>query len=52
MVPTGAIFKNIISDNDLNNQNMRNVYDFVLNGMHYGKPTDDKNSKNYKYIHY
>ncbi len=51
MVPTGAMFKNIISDNDLNNQDMRSVYDFVLNGMHYGKPTDDKNSKNYKYIH-
>ena len=51
MVPTGAMFKNIISDNNLNNQDMRSVYDFVLNGMHYGKPTDDKNSKNYKYIH-
>ena len=51
MVPTGSIFKNIISDNDLNNQDMRSVYNFVLNGMHYGKPTDNKNSKNYKYIH-
>ena len=46
MVPTGAVFKDIISENNLNNQDMRNVYDFVLNGMHYGKPTDDENSKN------
>ena len=51
MVPTGSVFKNIISDNGLNNQDMKNVYDFVLNGMHYGKPTDNKSSKNYKYIH-
>ena len=48
MVPTGAMFKNIISNNNLNNQDMRSVYDFVLNGMHYGKPTDNKSSKNYK----
>ena len=51
MVPTGAMFKNIISDNKLNNQDMRGVYEFVLNGMHYGKPTDDKNSGNYKYVY-
>jgi len=51
MVPTGDVFKDIISENNLNNKNMKNVYEYVLNGMHYGKPTDDKNSKNYKYIH-
>ena len=51
MVPTGSVFKNIISDNNLNNQDMKGVYNFVLNGMHYGKPTDNKSSKNYKYIH-
>ncbi len=38
MVPTGLMFKNIINDNDLNHNDMRGVYDFVLNGMHYGKP--------------
>ena len=51
MVPTGDVFKNIISENNLDNQNMRTVYEYVLNGMHYGKPTDDSNSKNHKYIH-
>ena len=30
---------------------MKQVYEFVLSGMHYGKPTDDKNSGNYKYVH-
>ena len=51
MVPTGDVFKSIISENNLDNQNMRTVYEYVLNGMHYGKPTDDEESKNYKYIH-
>ncbi len=51
MVPTGSIFDKIIKDNKLTSQNMRGIYDYVLNGMHYGKPTDDQNSKNYKYIY-
>ena len=51
LVPVGDFFKEIINLNKLDNKNIRNTYDFVLNGMHYGKPTDDKNSKNYKYIH-
>ncbi|MBI44691.1 MAG: hypothetical protein CMG66_00825 [Candidatus Marinimicrobia bacterium] len=51
MVPVGNIFSEIIKENNLNGDDMRGLYDFVLNGMHYGKPTDDKDSKNYKYIH-
>ncbi len=51
MVPVGQMFKTIIEDNNLKSDNMRELYDFVLNGMHYGKPTDDKSSGNYKYIH-
>ena len=37
-VPTGKAFESVISDNDLNSKNIRKIYDFVLNGMHYGKP--------------
>ena len=51
MVPVGQMFKAVIEENNLKSDNMRELYDFVLNGMHYGKPTDDKNSGNYKYIH-
>ena len=29
----------------------KKIYDYVLNGMHYGKPTDDENDANYKYVH-
>ena len=50
-VPIGNIFKSIIDKNNLTNRNMQGVYEFVLSGMHYGKPTDDKNSGNYKYVH-
>ena len=38
MVPVGEIFKNIIDNNNLNRNDMRGLYDFVLEGMHYGKP--------------
>ena len=38
MVPVGAIFKNIIDNNNLSHKDMRGLYDFVLEGMHYGKP--------------
>ena len=51
MVPVGSIFSKIIKDNKLSGNDMRGVYDYVLTGMHYGKPTDDKNSGNYKYVH-
>ena len=50
-VIVGSIFDNVISENNLSADNMRDVYDYVLNGMHYGKPTDDEYSKNYKYVH-
>ena len=49
-VPEGDIFEDIINENNLTSADMRGVYDYVLNGMHYGKPTDDKNNPNYKYI--
>ncbi len=51
MVPVGSIFDKIVKDNKLTQDNMSEIYDYVLTGMHYGKPTDDKNSKNYKYVH-
>ena len=51
MVPVGFIFNLIIDNNNLNNSDIRGIYDYVLTGMHYGKPTDDKNSENYKYVH-
>jgi len=43
MVPVGAIFDSIIKENNLydkknKDREMRNVYDYVLSGMHYGKP--------------
>jgi len=38
MVPTGRVFSNIIKDNNLNNNNIRGLYEFVLSRMHYGKP--------------
>lgn len=43
-VPTGYIFDEIITENQLSKDNMRAVYNFVLAGMHYGKPKsiDDK----------
>ena len=51
MVPIGQIFQEVIENNNLKSDDMRELYDFVLNGMHYGKPTDDKNSGNYKYVY-
>ena len=49
-VPEGDIFQDIINENNLTRTDMRSVYYYVLNGMHYGKPTDDKDNPNYKYI--
>ena len=51
MVPVGFVFNSIVDENNLNDSDIRGVYDYVLSGMHYGKPTDDKNSGNYKYVH-
>ena len=42
-VPTGGMFGEIISKNNLSKSNIRKVYDFVLNGMHYGKPVSVDN---------
>ena len=49
-VPEGDIFEDIINKNNLTNTDMRGVYDYVLNGMHYGKPTNDEGNPNYKYV--
>ena len=37
-VPTGVLFSKIIYENDLSKSNVRGIYDFILSGMHYGKP--------------
>ena len=43
-VPTGGIFEKIIADNNLSQNNIRGIYDYILEGMHYGKPksVDDR----------
>ena len=38
MVPTGNVFSTIIDDNKLSKLDVKGIYDFVLAGMHYGKP--------------
>ena len=38
MVPIGNLFASIINKNNLSKENIRGIYDFVLSGMHYGKP--------------
>ncbi len=42
-VPTGVVFDTVINDNNLKANDVRGIYDFILAGMHYGKPktTDD-----------
>ena len=37
-VPTGNIFSKIINENDLSQNDIRGIYNFVFEGMHYGKP--------------
>ena len=37
-VPIGNSFKAIINQNNLSNKDVEGIYDFVLSGMHYGKP--------------
>ena len=34
----GDIFNKIIEENNLKNDNIREIYNYVLSGMHYGKP--------------
>ncbi len=43
MVPIGSIFLPIIKENNLSSDNMKDVYEFVLSGMHYGKPKSKDN---------
>jgi len=47
LVPTGKIFNSIIQENKLNNNDLKGLYDFVLSGMHYGKP-ESKDNQYYK----
>ena len=47
LVPTGKVFNSIIEDNNLKNNDMRGLYDFVLSGMHYGNP-ESKDNPYYK----
>ena len=37
-VPVGNIFSSIIHENKLSKNNVKGIYDYVLSGMHYGKP--------------
>ena len=37
-VPVGGMFNKVINENKLSKNNVRKIYDYVLNGMHYGKP--------------
>jgi len=39
-VPTGAKFSNIIKANSLSKNDIRGIYNYILSGMHYGKPKD------------
>ena len=39
VVPTGS-FSKTIKDNNLTSSNVRGIYDYVLSGMHYGKPKE------------
>ena len=43
-VPIGGIFEKVITDNNLSKNDIRGIYDYVFEGMHYGKPksVDDK----------
>ena len=46
-VPEGEIFDDIIMTNNLSKDDMKSVYSYVLDGMHYGKPKS-KESEYYK----
>jgi hypothetical protein len=38
MVSIGETFSKVIDENKLSKNNIRGIYDYVLSGMHYGKP--------------
>ena len=46
-VPEGDIFESIISSNKLNSNNIDDIYNYVLSGMHYGKPKSATDSDQY-----
>ena len=56
-VPVGEFrFSKVIDKGELRPEknkpiDFKKIYDYVLTGMHYGKPTDDENDANYKYVH-
>ena len=43
LVPVGSYFDKVIKENNLDDADMRGIYDFVLEGMHYGKPKSKDN---------
>ena len=47
MVSTGEIFSRIITKNNFSSNNIRSIYDYVLNGMHYGYPKDTTTDDQY-----
>ena len=47
LVPVGNRFDSIVKANSLSPENMKPVYDFVLNEMYYGKPKSQKPSDHY-----
>ena len=38
MVPKGDVYQTIIEEENLTQHNIKEVYEYVLSGMHYGKP--------------
>ena len=42
-VPIGNIFDKIITENNLSKYDIRGIYDYVFEGMHYGKPQSSDN---------
>ena len=46
-VPTGGVFEKIITENNLSKNDVRGIYNYVFEGMHYGKPKSI-NDKYYK----
>ena len=43
MIPVGGVFNTIIKENNLAKDNIRGLYEYVLSGMHYGKPKSEDN---------
>ena len=42
-VPVGGVFQSVIEKNKLSKDNVRGIYDYVYQGMNYGKPKSEDN---------